>query len=352
VAVHYEYSPFGRPVASTGSQSDAFMHRFSTKYLDDETNLYYYGLRYYSSELGRWISRDPIGETGGLALFSFTWNSPVILFDGLGDNPRWAIPVANVLNMLIPKEEAENGVSLSLFERRAYKLFNSPLSAAELLGKGDEARAVGINSIRQAAFEFFDIQTEKDLFNNYWKTNPTDPYLLTPDEVAELDIDLDVYTNESLEEFRNERPDKKISYAEFAEDYSFNLSAFGRKLGGLNVFTAEVEGKMYCDKGDYVFVGDFKVKDTYNFDYDRDAAKRAVKDYYVNYNHPRSGHYSNSSRALGAELVVILMNRAGAALNGHEFEIRSKSPVPFYQKSTQKKAVINSSYTFKKNKKK
>ena len=36
--------------------------RFSTKYYDAETDLYYYGYRYYSPSLGRWISRDPITE--------------------------------------------------------------------------------------------------------------------------------------------------------------------------------------------------------------------------------------------------------------------------------------------------
>ncbi|MDI6810029.1 MAG: RHS repeat-associated core domain-containing protein, partial [Candidatus Eisenbacteria bacterium] len=31
---------------------------------DTETGLLYYGYRYYSPELGRWLSRDPIGEMG------------------------------------------------------------------------------------------------------------------------------------------------------------------------------------------------------------------------------------------------------------------------------------------------
>ncbi len=37
---------------------------FSTKYTDTEFDspLYYYGYRYYSPELGRWLSRDPINE--------------------------------------------------------------------------------------------------------------------------------------------------------------------------------------------------------------------------------------------------------------------------------------------------
>jgi RHS repeat-associated protein len=41
---------------------DSFDFRFSSEYLDPETGLVYYGFRYYSPELGRWMSRDPIGE--------------------------------------------------------------------------------------------------------------------------------------------------------------------------------------------------------------------------------------------------------------------------------------------------
>ena len=49
----------------TGSESSRNPFRFSTKYTDDETDLVYYGYRYYSPALGRWMSRDPIGEVDG-----------------------------------------------------------------------------------------------------------------------------------------------------------------------------------------------------------------------------------------------------------------------------------------------
>ena len=39
--------------------------RFSTKYLDTESGLIYYGFRYYSPSLGRFLNRDPLGEEGG-----------------------------------------------------------------------------------------------------------------------------------------------------------------------------------------------------------------------------------------------------------------------------------------------
>jgi RHS repeat-associated protein len=38
--------------------------RFSTKYDDDETDLLYYGYRYYNPSTGRWLSRDPLNEAG------------------------------------------------------------------------------------------------------------------------------------------------------------------------------------------------------------------------------------------------------------------------------------------------
>ena len=58
--------------------------RFSTKYQDDETDLLYYGYRYYNASTGRWLSRDPLDERGGKNLLSFVANNPVSYIDRLG----------------------------------------------------------------------------------------------------------------------------------------------------------------------------------------------------------------------------------------------------------------------------
>ena len=50
---------------------------FSTKYLDHETGLYYYGYRFYNPELKRWLNRDPIEERGGVPLYCFVNNNPI-----------------------------------------------------------------------------------------------------------------------------------------------------------------------------------------------------------------------------------------------------------------------------------
>lgn len=45
--------------------------RFQGQYEDDEIGLYYNRFRYYSPELGGYISQDPIGLIGGLNLYSY-----------------------------------------------------------------------------------------------------------------------------------------------------------------------------------------------------------------------------------------------------------------------------------------
>jgi len=46
--------------------------------------MYYYGFRYYSPDLGRWINRDPIEEQGGVNLYQFVANGPTNYIDAFG----------------------------------------------------------------------------------------------------------------------------------------------------------------------------------------------------------------------------------------------------------------------------
>ncbi len=84
IAARYEYDPYGKIVDFGGDYAGENVFRFSTKFHDDDTNLVYYGYRYFSAELGRWISKDPLEERGGWNLCSFIINDPINLFDLLG----------------------------------------------------------------------------------------------------------------------------------------------------------------------------------------------------------------------------------------------------------------------------
>lgn len=79
----YEYGPFGEAIRASGPIAKANPIRFSTKY-QDETELIYYGYRYYSTSTGRWVNRDPVGEEGGTAPYVFISNEALASLDFLG----------------------------------------------------------------------------------------------------------------------------------------------------------------------------------------------------------------------------------------------------------------------------
>jgi RHS repeat-associated protein len=81
----YEYDAFGEVIRATGPLAKTNPFRSSTKYQDDETDLLYYGYRYYNPSTGRWLSRDPAGEdSGDINLYSFVSNDPLAHTDELG----------------------------------------------------------------------------------------------------------------------------------------------------------------------------------------------------------------------------------------------------------------------------
>jgi len=84
VEAHYEYDAFGNAVASDWNYEDWSPFQFSTKYLDQETGLYYYGYRFYDPVSGRWPNRDPIAEEGGINLYGFAVGDPIANYDYLG----------------------------------------------------------------------------------------------------------------------------------------------------------------------------------------------------------------------------------------------------------------------------
>ncbi len=79
-----KYAPSGESIRATGPVAKANPLRFSINFQDDETDLLYYGYRYYNASTGRWISRDPIEERGGNNLYRFVRNEPVKKYDAFG----------------------------------------------------------------------------------------------------------------------------------------------------------------------------------------------------------------------------------------------------------------------------
>jgi len=84
VVAEYDYTPFGKTRRATGARVDHCPFRFAGAYLDEETRTYYFGYRHYDPRTKQWLSRDPIGEAGGLNLFAYCNNDPINHYDVLG----------------------------------------------------------------------------------------------------------------------------------------------------------------------------------------------------------------------------------------------------------------------------
>ncbi|MBL9144940.1 MAG: RHS repeat-associated core domain-containing protein [Verrucomicrobiaceae bacterium] len=80
----YSYDAFGKTLSSVGSGAYLNPYRFSTKPIELDSGLAFYGFRYYSPELGRWPSRDPSDFFGGINIYAFTTNRGVTTIDFMG----------------------------------------------------------------------------------------------------------------------------------------------------------------------------------------------------------------------------------------------------------------------------
>ena len=92
---HIQYFPFGETWVQQAANSDMRIpYRYTSKELDEETGLYYYGARYYDPRTSVWQSVDPIlgsylgGEPNGgvyrstnLSSYVYTFHNPVNFID-------------------------------------------------------------------------------------------------------------------------------------------------------------------------------------------------------------------------------------------------------------------------------
>ena len=63
---------------------------------DEATGLINFRMRWYDAETGRWLSKDPIGLSGGLNLFCYSHNNPIVFGDKFGNIPVEIVKVVIV----------------------------------------------------------------------------------------------------------------------------------------------------------------------------------------------------------------------------------------------------------------
>jgi RHS repeat-associated protein len=118
-----DYLPYGEQIAGdTGTT-----HKFTGKERDSETGLDYFGARYYSNGLGRFLTPDwaakptavpyaHFGNPQSLNLYSYVRNLPIMRFDADGhqdEQPAWKRFATAMKNLISVKTEVGVGVKIS-----------------------------------------------------------------------------------------------------------------------------------------------------------------------------------------------------------------------------------------------
>lgn len=75
----YKYGPYGETSGLSGTT-----HGYTGQRYDSETGLYYFRMRHYSPQLGRFLQPDPLGYAAGTNMYSFATNAPLNALDALG----------------------------------------------------------------------------------------------------------------------------------------------------------------------------------------------------------------------------------------------------------------------------
>ncbi|MCX7428827.1 MAG: autotransporter-associated beta strand repeat-containing protein [Planctomycetia bacterium] len=94
VAERYTYTPYGEVTyrnaatwVAVGSSANNNTTLYTGRELDLLTTLYYYRARYYDAHLERFIGRDPIGYQGGINLYAYVGDRPLVRTDPSGMVP-------------------------------------------------------------------------------------------------------------------------------------------------------------------------------------------------------------------------------------------------------------------------
>jgi RHS repeat-associated protein len=84
LANRYKYDAFGDIIETNGNIVNPYL--YTGREYDEESRLFYYRARYYDSEMGRFISKDPVKDRK-YNPYSYVNNNPISLVDPYGDQP-------------------------------------------------------------------------------------------------------------------------------------------------------------------------------------------------------------------------------------------------------------------------
>ena len=153
VQVRYDYDPYGVRIKTNGVMDSDF--GFTSHYVNSQySDLTFAPLRIYNSQLGRWITRDPISEAGGINVYAYVDNDPINSADALGlfscDQLR-AMLAREIAKLISATNDANDWQSQLTRIINTDALQNGLLNASGVLGLGSSA-LIGVPLLGFAGF--------------------------------------------------------------------------------------------------------------------------------------------------------------------------------------------------------
>jgi len=119
----YDYDPYGQQMQLSGTTSADF--GFAGYYFHQPSGLDLTLYRAYSALFGRWLSRDPIGESGGRDLYVYCENDPINHLDSVGLCPRncgaeyaaCSKPIVAAFNADVAKNQADYDANVKALDQ-------------------------------------------------------------------------------------------------------------------------------------------------------------------------------------------------------------------------------------------
>jgi RHS repeat-associated protein len=157
--------------------------QFSTKLYDEGTGLSYYGYRFYAPAIGRWMTRDPIGERDGINLYTFVRNNPINYIDPLTATV-WSLGInSSAFISKSPSPYSNKGYAAQCEVGIAYDTNTNEFKFYKKTGKScptDIVKGIGlglgptIGTLEGSFDDFFGESFEKANYNPFYSITETE----------------------------------------------------------------------------------------------------------------------------------------------------------------------------------
>ena len=194
----------------------------------DTKQLFYYGFRYFNSETGRWLSKDPIGELGGINLYSFVENNSLSYWDLLGLTTTIEIgytntPVPGTNHALVIATDTQSGEQ---FASRAGPEAAGPSGSASESSQSSSGGYASASSGNGSSggFGFGQIDAQSGPYNEDFRDPPSNVH--TVQDVGTIDRDFNDVVN-NMREFESVTDSNQIPYGPLGHNsnsYAFTLT--------------------------------------------------------------------------------------------------------------------------------